>query len=180
MPNHSILRFDPHSPGFRAANLDPEVWRTAQTDDKSLELVETIRRITEKGLAARIKSSVLQDLEIMLIFKSNTYEDNVSVLTGHFAAMALCMMTRTKCEQNNSEKMFRFSKTSFDREPSWWHNVTKVYGEGRSWDWVRKDENEVKDTRTARNREDYEVVRTPRKGSRKRDKPGQDSLFNLY
>ena len=129
---------DPHACDFQACNLDIELWRTARRDPEVLKLAETIKEVIDRGLIAKVQCSVLADMEIDITFRANTSEFWLSK-DGWWIAMSICMLTRGRMERPK-EGVIRFTKSPFDREPTWHHNIIRVPVANKSWTmWMRRD-----------------------------------------
>lgn len=138
--------FDPHNMVYGGLNLHPEHWCELQKHERLLALVEKVKEIFEQELVAVVNNSVLDEIAFESTFniELNSELVNMGWYDGHYAGIALCILTHGAMEHFNEKDQFpwqchyeqtgktRFSKSPHDNLAYLPENVNRVLVPGKS------------------------------------------------
>jgi hypothetical protein len=179
---------DPHKE--YPMNLPQWFWDMCRKDSEFIEFCDSIKEVIEKGLIAKVKTEVLNELQFVTLSRNN--RDKLLHYSWHWDETVNCINmfchTRSQTDTDKSLESFinyryegytRFSKSPIDLPPIYGEHAIRVPCPGKSWNmWVRK--NEVKDIRAPRDRKNYQINGIPETGTGFWDKSRQGELFNIH
>lgn len=176
-----IRQIDPHDDSFIAKNLREEEWVEYQRDNEVEEYVVAIKAAFDNGMVARINRLSLSNLGFDVACKAGTPAPLILCTdNGHWAALALCMLTHGRFQLYPDEECYRFTRSPFEQEPMYYNNIEWVNQKGFHFLVPVRKESETKVAGSPRNGEDDTSHGVSGKRSRDGDSPRQTSLFDIH
>lgn len=173
--------YDPHDDGFCAKNLREEEWYEYQRDEETLELVETIKTAFANGNVARVSRDNLYAVGFMVSATAGTSAVLMqSQHHDHWAALAICMLSRGSFKMFEKEEVYRFYKSKHEQEPMYWNNVIWIQPPNIRYAYPERREVETETTGTPRHGQNDQTSAISGKRTGKGDSTGQASLFDFH
>lgn len=171
------VAYDPHDDSFCAKNLREMEWVEYQRDAEVHELADQIKEIVDRMMIAKVTYERLQELEFMMGINAETPAVLFQYSDGHWAAMAIAMLTGSRFKKYDLEQVVRFEKSPYTSTPMYYNNIEYVQ-EGR-WEVARR-RSEIKVIGTTRYGKNYKTDGIVTGRIEERNETGQGSLFDVH